>query len=191
MRSYTDSWSPSIAVVIWRILALRYGRSLVYGRCRDRRIHPGLRLSDPSVSPMAVSLPSWTTLVDQLLCISIIPFWPEAGFGLALPLFETMLAGTPLFSLPILAVLVIGYVDPDLPLLLMLVQASFAGWIVLCWSKQTHQYRLEADQERRDRYELEILKGESLWPMCKRLSLQSSESVIESPRSRTMRSAMN
>ena len=79
---------------------------------------------------------------------------------LALPLFETMLAGTPLFSLPILAVLVIGYVDPDLPLLLMLVQASFAGWIVLCWSKQTHQYRLEADQERRDRYELEILKGE-------------------------------
>ena len=46
MRSYTDSWSPSIAVVIWRILALAYGRSLVYGRCRDRRIHPGLRLSD-------------------------------------------------------------------------------------------------------------------------------------------------
>lgn len=44
----------------------------------------------------------------------------------------------------------------------MLVQASFAGWIVFCWSKQIHQYRLEADQERRDRYELEILKGELL-----------------------------
>lgn len=163
MRSYTDSWSPSIAVVIWRMFALLLLAALWFmGDAGTEGFVLIFALAILAIARWRFSLPSWTTLVDQILCMSIIPFWPEAGFGLALPLFETMLADKPLFSLPILAALVIGYVDPDLPLLLMLVQASFAGWIVLCWSKQIHQYRLEADQERRDRYELEILKGELL-----------------------------
>ncbi|MEW4428213.1 histidine kinase [Paenibacillus pabuli] len=163
MKSYTDSWSPKIAILIWRIFTLLILFVLWFmGNVETEGFTLVFVLVTLSLARWRFSLPAWTTLVDQILCMTIIPFWPEARFGLVLPLFETMLAGKPLFSLPILAAVVIGYVHHDFPLIFMFVQASFAGWIVLCWSKQIHHYRLEADQERCERYELEMLKSDLL-----------------------------
>ncbi|MCM3782190.1 histidine kinase [Neobacillus mesonae] len=163
MKSYTDTWSPKIAILIWRIFAILVLAVLWFkGNAGTEGFALVFVLAILSLARWRFILPAWTTLVDQILCMTIIPFWPEASFGLVLPLFETMLAGKPLFSLPILAALVLGYIHLDFPLLLMFLQASFAGWIVLYWSKQIHYYRLEADQERREKYELEMLKSELL-----------------------------
>lgn len=119
MKSYTDSWSPKIAILIWRIFTLLILFVLWFmGNVETEGFTLVFVLVTLSLARWRFSLPAWTTLVDQILCMTIIPFWPEARFGLVLPLFETMLAGKPLFSLPILAAVVIGYVHHDFPLFL-------------------------------------------------------------------------
>ncbi|GAE06851.1 two-component sensor histidine kinase [Paenibacillus sp. JCM 10914] len=106
-------------------------------------------------------LPAWTTLIDQAACLLFIPLWPEAWLGLALPLFEIALAGQLWLILPTIAAC-IGYAKLDVTLYFIYFQSLVLGKITSSWQTGIHHYREEADQERRDRYELEMLKGELL-----------------------------
>jgi len=91
--------------------------------------------------------------------VYIIPFWEDASYGLAFPLFEAMLLGKPGLILPGF-IWIIAYAPISIPLYTLLIQAGFSGWIIRNWTIETNLYRQEADQQRRDRYELEKLKGE-------------------------------
>ncbi|WP_026477411.1 sensor histidine kinase [Alkaliphilus transvaalensis] len=105
-------------------------------------------------------LPGWVILLDQVACMIVIPFWPYSIFALALALFEGSLVGKPWYALP--AVVFLFYSGASIPLIATFLQAGFTGWIIRGWTKETSLYRHEADQQRRQRYELENLKSELL-----------------------------
>lgn len=163
MDSYTHRWQTmSTADMIWRSLALLLlGLLWFAGDNGYEGLILLLVLVNMTLARWRFSWPAWTALIDLAVCAAVMPLWPEASYGLALPLFEAMRASKPLFVLPIAAV-AIAFAKPDLMLLVVLVQAAFAGGILRHGSKQLASYRLEADRERRDRYQLERLKEELL-----------------------------
>ncbi|PAD75281.1 MULTISPECIES: sensor histidine kinase [Paenibacillus] len=163
MHSYRDRWEPmSMADMIWRSLALLLlGLLWFIGDNGHEGLILLLVLVNMTLARWRFSWPTWTTLIDLAVCTAVMPLWPEASYGLALPLFEAMRAYKPLFVLPI-AVVVVAFAKVELLLLVVLIQAMFAGGILHYGSKQLASYRREADSERRDRYELESLKEELL-----------------------------
>ncbi|AOY78056.1 sensor histidine kinase [Clostridium formicaceticum] len=106
-------------------------------------------------------LPGWTVIIDQAACFIIMPYWPQAFFGLVLPIFEAMIKGQAWLALPGFAwVIVYEYIS--IPLFGAFMQAVFVGWLIRGWATETNVYRQEADRERRERYALESFKGELL-----------------------------
>lgn len=106
------------------------------------------------------TLPAWTVLMEQLACAMVAIFWPGALLGLTLPLFETVRLGQPWFFLPGLISLVLLPFPVAYGVLLL--ATSMGALMVRSWSLESQYYRREADQQRRDRYELERLKTDLL-----------------------------
>lgn len=106
-------------------------------------------------------LPPWTLLVDQAVCGLAIMAWPEASLGLALPILEAATLGLPWLALPSL-VLVSALGLWTLPLALGLAWAGFSGWILHLWRRGLDKALLDADRDRRERYDLEGLRDELL-----------------------------
>ncbi|SDJ23289.1 sensor histidine kinase [Natribacillus halophilus] len=106
-------------------------------------------------------LPTWTVLIDIVICALFMPFWSVGVFGFALPLFESITRGKYAYIIPIVILIPIGDVYSVL-LFWFLFQAGFLGVLVRLWKKQRDLYISEADSERRARYELENMRNELL-----------------------------
>jgi two-component system sensor histidine kinase DesK len=106
-------------------------------------------------------LPAWTTLADQAACVAALLAWPEAAFAFTLPVFDACLAARPAYALPALVALFV-FRAWSFPLAAAMAAAALAGLAVHLWRSQLLGARHEADRDRRERYELESLKGELL-----------------------------
>jgi len=121
-----------------------------------------LVLSTLGLARWRFPLPAWTTLADQAACTAIAAVaWPPAAFALALPVFDACLAAQPWFAVPALVALFVFHAW-SFPLAVVLAAAALAGAAVHLWRVQLRGARQEADQDRRERYELESLKAELL-----------------------------
>ncbi|WP_010273221.1 sensor histidine kinase [Paenibacillus senegalensis] len=151
--------SPAMAALIWRIGAF-IGLTILWlsGSSEAAGLMLILALAVLALARWRMPLPPGTLLADQLLCLVAAALaWPGAWFSLALPLFETALRRAYIYAVPI--VLLFAVYAPASPLLwAVMLQAAFVGWAIGQWSAQLERYRREADQERRERYELERLK---------------------------------
>lgn len=157
-----ELWSPAHGTGIWRMLALLMLTLIWYtGESSEAGFLLLLFLLVTTLARWRFSLPSWTVLIDQAACLAMTIFWSDAWFGLALPVFEALLKRGLLFTLPALFS-ILFYSPLSILLISAVAQAAFSGWVIRIWSHQADKYRLEADQERRDRYELEKLKEEWL-----------------------------
>ncbi|UJL47656.1 sensor histidine kinase [Virgibacillus sp. NKC19-16] len=114
-----------------------------------------------AVARWRFELPAWTILVDQLACILVIPLWPQAWLGMALPLFESALKGKTLYSFPLLLVGA-AYAIPSIFMLFFLLLSLVSGWLMKESAVLVRNLQIEADQDRQNWYELEKLKGELL-----------------------------
>ncbi|ABR49836.1 integral membrane sensor signal transduction histidine kinase [Alkaliphilus metalliredigens QYMF] len=157
-----EARTPRTSTIIWRILGLLL-LCLLWLRGQNSEVGVVLLLflTMMALARWRFALPGWTVIIDQGACLIMLPLWPYAAFGLVMPTFEGMLMGQPWYILPGL----IGslfFSETSIPLAGALIQAGFSGWTIRGWSQETNVYRQEADRERRDRYELESLKGELL-----------------------------
>ncbi|AKL95963.1 integral membrane sensor signal transduction histidine kinase [Clostridium aceticum] len=162
MTKEWEIWTPQASIVLWRILGL-FLLCMLWLRDHDSEIGVVLLLflMMMAVARWRFSLSGWMVIIDQAACLVTIPFWSYAAFGLAMPLFEGMLIGKLWFLVPGLIWMFI-YFQMSIPLIAVLAVAVLSGWTIRSWSLETNIYRQEADQQRRDRYELESLKGELL-----------------------------
>lgn len=118
-----------------------------------------LVLSIMAIARWLYELPGWTVLIDQLACLLVMPYWPVAGYALALPLFEATLVGKPWLFVPGL-IGIVGGIGLSILMVFLFLQAIFTAWIIRQWSLEAGAFRTEADSQRRNRYELERLKTE-------------------------------
>ncbi|XID95167.1 sensor histidine kinase [Paenibacillaceae bacterium WGS1546] len=105
-------------------------------------------------------LPAWTVLIDACICFAYIPHTELSLYGLALPIFELAVAGKWPISLLFFVQLLLS-ATPGL-LFWHYVQAFFVGCYSRAIIKNERKYKLEADEQRRARYELERLKADLL-----------------------------
>ncbi|WP_413377144.1 sensor histidine kinase [Alkalihalobacillus sp. 1P02AB] len=102
-------------------------------------------------------LPVWTIIIDTSICLFFVPFNPAFIFGLSFPLFEFSLKGKWLFVIPVgLIIILQGHLTGLL--FWYLLQAFFFGLFAYYAFKNRSESLLEADFERRARYELEQVK---------------------------------
>ncbi|WP_066189878.1 sensor histidine kinase [Gracilibacillus timonensis] len=154
--------TPVTCALIWRFLAiLLFATFWLLNDVGEAGILLLLFLITMVFMRGRINMPAWTTLIDQAACIIASFFWPGAWFALAIPFFETMLKGRPWF---ILLSLLFFFIESQMSLLFItiLIAASFTGMAIYYWSKGIAVYKQEADQERRQRYELENFKRELL-----------------------------
>lgn len=153
---------PNFSVLIWRASGLFF-LSLLW--LKDHGNEMGvvllLFLSIMSLARWRFNLPAWVTLIDIAACFCTIPFWSNASYGLAIPLFELALDGKALLGLPVL--FIIAYFSKlSIAVAVVYTQAIYAGIVLRGWGLETKLYQQEVDRQRRDWYELESLKRELL-----------------------------
>ncbi len=106
-------------------------------------------------------VPSWTILIDLLLCAMFIPVWGGSVFGLIFPVYEIFAHRR--YRMVILVLIVIAvYQVMSFMLFWLLFQAGILGALTVQWHKQRESYISEADRERHARYSLENMKDELL-----------------------------
>lgn len=148
--------------LLWRLMGLALLCALWIARGNDEAgLVLVLLLAVLALARWRFAMPAWTTLVDQAACAAAGLLWPDARFAFALPVFDSCLAGRPLFGLPVLAALALLRAW-SIPVTAVLGAAAAAGWSVHLWARQLLRFQREADRDRRERYELESLKAELL-----------------------------
>ncbi|WP_379135933.1 sensor histidine kinase [Paenibacillus sp. sgz500958] len=103
----------------------------------------------------------WTVVFDTLLCLMFIPYTDISAYGLVLPLFELALSGRWAVVLLFFGGILITPLSPNL-LFWNGLLACFMGWFSFMTLKNQEDYRREADEQRKARYELERIKLELL-----------------------------
>ncbi|WP_096435850.1 sensor histidine kinase [Alteribacter populi] len=161
-EKHLDIWTPKVSTLLWRFLGLLL-LSLLWltSQSGEFGVILLLFLAVMALARWRFTLPGWTVLIDQTACFIVIPFWSGAWLALVMPIFEAIRNGRPWFILPAVIAFFV-YAEPSVLLIVTLVFAAFIGWVIRGWEIQIQQYRVEADRERRTRYELEVLKGELL-----------------------------
>src|SRR5690554_1697214 len=101
-------------------------------------------------------LPTWTVFLDIIICLLYVPYTDISYYGLAMPIFELAFRGKWLISL-LLFVSLFFYTSPSF-LFWYYVQAFFFGVYSSVMIKNQHMYKLEADEQRKARYELERVR---------------------------------
>ncbi|MCW3490181.1 sensor histidine kinase [Dethiobacter alkaliphilus] len=156
-------WTPKTGMNLWRFLGLLLLCLLwISGDGGTSGVVLLLFLIIMALARWRFDLPDWSVLIDQGACLLAIFYWPPAVFGLALPLFESILSGQLWLGLPGVIMLFV-FAEFSLPLLAVLSHAALSGWAIRGWAAETKKYRQEADCQRRDRYELESLRDELLF----------------------------
>lgn len=162
MRKKWEKWTPDLTINLWRIFGLLFLSWLwLQGDGNEGGVILLLFLAILALVRWRFPLPGWTVFIDQAVCFMMAPFYPFAAFALAIPLFEVMHNRQPGFMFP---TVIFAVVFPETSILLVVVflQAGLTGAILGGWKQDTKSYQQEADQQRRDRYELENLKEELL-----------------------------
>jgi two-component system, NarL family, sensor histidine kinase DesK len=154
--------APPGAAVAWRLLGEVILCILwIQGPDAPAGLALVLFLSIMSLARWRFPLPTWTILLDQAACAAAVTLWPGAAFGLALPVFDAAAAGVPWLALP---VIIIAFVLNlwTLPLAAALCLSAGAGASILLWGRQVQGLRREADEDRREKFELARLKDDLL-----------------------------
>ena len=105
-------------------------------------------------------MPLWTVAWDALICILYVPYTDMSYYGLALPIFELALHGWRLVSLALAVGL--AFLVPSGFLFWYFFQALFFGSFSSLTLSIQRFYKLEADEQRKARYELERIKADLL-----------------------------
>ena len=157
-----DRIAPGTVALLWRLLGvvLLCGLWLAAPEGEVGLILI-LALATLGLARWRFPLPAWTTLADQAACAAVLPFWPAAAFAFALPIFDSCLAARPAYVLPALVAIFL-FRAWSVPLAAVAGAAALAGLAAHLWRRQLMGARREADRDRRERYELESLKGELL-----------------------------
>ncbi|ARK30046.1 sensor histidine kinase [Halalkalibacter krulwichiae] len=162
MKNKWENWTPQIAMNVWRILGLLFLSLLWFQSYGNKEgVILLLFLTIMTLARWRFQLSGWTVLIDQIICFISILFFPFAAYALAMPVMESMLKRQPWFALPTIVFAII-YPETSLLLVGVLIHAGLSGAILGGWFQDTKRYQLEADQQRRDRYELENVKEELL-----------------------------
>lgn len=103
------------------------------------------------------ALPVWFVLVDILICFFYFPYTDIAYYGFALPIFELALKGKCLFSLFLCAGVFFAQASSSF-LFWFFFQAFFFGVFSFIFLKNQEMYRVDIDEQRKVRYELERIK---------------------------------
>lgn len=107
------------------------------------------------------TLPIWSNVIDVVICILFFPITDISYFGLALPIFELAMKGKWIFSLFLFMSLFTPSPASSL-IFWFFLQSLLFGIFSFISVKNQEMYRLEVDEQRRARYELERLKIELL-----------------------------
>jgi two-component system sensor histidine kinase DesK len=155
--------APATMALLWRLAGVLLPCALwLTKRNGEAGLVLVLLLTILGLARWRFALPAWTTLVDQTACVAVASvFWPDAAFALALPVFDSFLTARPAYALPSLVSLFFLRAW-SLPVAAAISVAALAGLAVQLWRYQILRARREADRDRRERYELESLKGELL-----------------------------
>lgn len=107
------------------------------------------------------SITKWSFLIELILCIAFIPYFPFALYGLAIAIFEAAIVGKWWLFFPITILMIVSH-----PLDLTLIWYSFLTVIVGNFTyhsmKERKQLEKTLDMERKEKYELERIKMELL-----------------------------
>jgi signal transduction histidine kinase len=118
-----------------------------------------LTLCIMTIARWRYELPAWTVVFDQAACIAAMTVWPDAAYGLIIPLFDAVLFGAPWFAIPsVIAVIVLK--TWSLELAGFACAAALAGWCLRMWRIQVERARSQSDSDRRERFALESLEAE-------------------------------
>ncbi|WP_017728930.1 sensor histidine kinase [Halalkalibacterium ligniniphilum] len=162
MRNKWEKWTPEIAMTILRIFGLLLLSLLwLQGDGNEVGVILLLFLAIMALARWRFTLPGWTVLIDQTVCLMMTSFFSFAAYALALPVFESMLKRQPWFALPVFIFAVI-YPETSIQLVVVFIQAGLSGAILGGWYQDTNRYQMESDRLRRYHYELENLKEELL-----------------------------
>lgn len=162
MSTKWEKWSPTLAIIMWRLFGLLL-LCLLWLQADGSKggVILLLFLSIMTLARGRFQLPGWTVLIDQAVCMITIYYYPFAAFALALPVFEGMLKRQPWFCLPTV-IFTVFYPETAILLVSVFILAGLSGASLGGWLGDMKRYQKEADQQRRDRYELENLKEELL-----------------------------
>ncbi len=154
--------TPATMALLWRLTGIALlGALWVVEAGGEAGLILLLFLCILALARWRVAMPPWTVVVDQAACIGALAFWPASVFALALPLFDACVAARPFWVLPsIVAISLLRLWS--LPPAAVASVAALSGWVIHLWRRQVAGARHEADSDRRERYEIESLKGELL-----------------------------
>jgi len=162
MSTKRELWTFESATNLWRLLGLLFLCLLwLQNPVSEGGVILLLFLIVMTLARWRFHLPGWTVLIDQTACLLTMMYLPIAVLGLAMPGFESFLKREPWFVLPTVIVTAF-YPETSFLLVVFLIQAGVSGAILGGWAKGTKKNQIEADRQRRDRYELESLKEELL-----------------------------
>lgn len=106
------------------------------------------------------TLPVWCVIFDIFICFLYFPYTDMAYYGLAFPIFELVLKGKGYYSLILFAALFFSQTFSTL--FWFFCQAFFFGFFSFITLKNQEIYRVEVDEQRKVRYELERIKTDLL-----------------------------
>ena len=156
------SITPGIMALLWRIACLLMLCVFWIVRQGDELgLILVLLLTISALARWRFPMPAWSTLADQAACAAVAVFRPDAAFALALPVFDSCLFFRPAYALPGLVILALLRAW-SLPVAIVMGVGALAGYSVYLWNHQLQATQKEADQDRRERYDLESLKSELL-----------------------------
>lgn len=160
MKQQTVLLEPRIYIIICRILGLVF---LTLLWLQDKGMDQGaillVFLTIMAIARWRFNLAGCWAIFDALACFFCMPFWPNAAYGLAFPLFDIGLRGNILLSAPI-AIYLLVFSKLSMPLAVVYIQAILLSLMLRHWSLQLKMYLMQSDQQRRSLYELEDLKWE-------------------------------
>lgn len=107
------------------------------------------------------SIPKWSFLIEIVLCIVFIPYFPFALYGLAIAIFEAAIVGKWWLIFP-MTIFMITYPAFDITLIWYSLLTVLVGSFTYQSMKERKQLEKTLDKERKEKHELEQIKMELL-----------------------------